>query len=735
MAKKRQQYLKRLDEMIKDEDTIDIRCLKVFLVGPPGVGKTTTLKRLLKSIENIRSAGDNYQSTLLANCIQVLVFVSKDTTKWLSSESVDEEAKLVFGCCLHASKSISTEETVQTTVPTPNKSTHSHPQQIKKPADSPQVSRKWSDNPTTTVTGNQQSRLISIKARLEELIKLGDYSKMDRLEGNTLLNINDIGGQPGFLEMLPALSTGPAMYLVFMDLSKELGKPYEIPFSKDTTKITPFKAIHTVEATIYQILSAITSIHSFSHNPSLPKAATVSEKFKNFQSLHPVAGLIGTHKDKLKDPENDIKQTNEVMKNVTQKYSDIIVSSLSTSSSLFLVDNYEGTEQSDIGLIRNFMTSVFNSHFKKACLPIHRKWLIFGTMLRIEYKIVKMEDCLEIGRMLEMDKDKTEFCLWYLDLIGTVMHYTTISDDEDSWFKDRVICTPQVIFDSISQLLLVSLRTLHSEGHVIEKERGELLKKGQFSIESVEKYCLCEEVTEKLKQEELIPAKQLVRLLNHLNLLSPIIHKKKDVERITYFMPAVLECALPDELIPAPPPDTNNPEPLFITFECGYVPTGTFCGLITQVVSRGPHGILGLKWELVEDSVKRNCVSFYVESVNKVTLICYAKCYELRVTCSVVSIPPHDLCTHVLTVILYIIKNLYEKLVPQLAFHCACPEHSKCRDSDKLCLLRESKVTVNFTCKRQPVTPREFQQVWLGKVRKIDFVQLNCILLYLLYSM
>ena len=34
---------------------------------------------------------------------------------------------------------------------------------------------------------------------------------MANLVGDTLLNINDIGGQPGFLEMLPALSTGPAI--------------------------------------------------------------------------------------------------------------------------------------------------------------------------------------------------------------------------------------------------------------------------------------------------------------------------------------------------------------------------------------------------------------------------------------------------------------------------------------------------------------------------------------------
>ena len=169
---------------------------------------------------------------------------------------------------------------------------------------------------------------------------------------------------------------------------------------------------------------------------------------------------------------------------------------------------------------------------------------------------------------------------------------------------------------------MASLRTLHSEGFVVEQKRAELIKMGQFSIESIEEYCFCDKVNKKLKEDELIPTEQLVKLLNHVNLLSPIIHTEADgSKRITYLMPAILECATPDELTTPPSPDANNPEPLCITFKCGYVPTGTFCGLITRLVSNGPSEILGFKWELVEEGVKRNCISFYINFANKVTLI------------------------------------------------------------------------------------------------------------------
>ena len=718
-----------------DKDTMDIRYMKCFLVGPPGVGKTTTLNRMLKAIDNISSSGAKCQSTLMANCIQVLAFISENASEWLSSKDVNEETKLVFRL-VHSNKAIeATKESSKTQFKTKDKERATAPEQTEQPSSNTKKQSQRESQPEEPQTvkrkpaqqhqeppksepetiPQQQSKLAPIKARLQKLIKTGDYSKMAKLLGNTLLNINDIGGQPGFLEMLPALSTGPAMYLVFLDLSKELNKPYEIPFSRDATIITPFKAIHTVEATISQILSAIASVHNISRDQtSFRKAAVFSEKFEKFQQVSPVATLIGTHKDQLTNPEEKIKETDECLKKVTQKFKDILASP--TDCSLFSVDNYAGTEQSDIAPIREFMNNVFRTHFKDASLPIRPKWLIFGTVLRREYKIVKMDDCIEIGRLLEMDTNEIDFCLWYLDCIGTLMHYTNIADDEDDWFKNHVICSPQVIFDSTSQLIITSLCTLHTEGFVIEKEREELLKKGQFSLESIIKYCFCDEVTEKLKKDELIPAEQLVKLLNHVNLLSPITHKEADGERITYLMPAVLECASPEELTTSLIPDENNPDSLLISFSCGYVPTGTFCGLITQLVSLGPTGIFGFDWDLVEDGVKRNCVSFYVDYVNKVTLICRDRCYEIRVSRDDPDISLHELCAHVLSSILFILKRLYQKLVPQVAFYCPCSQHKESRDTNNMCTLVDAR-KVRFLCGRRPTTLTDKQQVWLGKVR------------------
>ena len=180
-------------------------------------------------------------------------------------------------------------------------------------------------------------------------------------------------------------------------------------------------------------------------------------------------------------------------------------------------------------------------------------------------------------------------------------------------------------------------------------------------------------------------------------------------------MPAVLEYVPQDKLACPPLPDTNNPEPLYIKFSYGYVPTGSFCGLITQLVSVGPEGIFGFKWDLVEDGVKRNCISFHVDCVNKVTLLCHDRCYELRVTRNDPDVSLHDLCTHVLSVTLYILKKLYKDLKPRIAFQCPCSKHSTQRDISNLCTLDIAR-KVRFICENNPVMLRDTQQTWLGKV-------------------
>ena len=737
VIKEQQKYLKLLDSLMSAKDTIDIRYLKTFLVGPPGVGKTTTLNRLLKVMVNIFSQGDTAKvpSTLLANCIQVFAFVSGDGVKWISSSDLNQETKLLFSyLCGYQLEEVPQYQSSgnQSSGKSNSRPRSTHEQKkiyeynitpatniapvIMSPESNITSAVDVTENVVAQNTRTQRNRIHTFIGRLQKVIMSEDHSILLNLLGSTLLNIHDIGGQPCFLEMLPALSTGPAMYLVFLDLSKDLDKPYKIPFNREGTVITPYEALHTVESTISQILSAISSVHCISretYQPNITKAVKFTEKFERFKKVKPVAALIGTHKDQLKENTDQMLENVDVsLKQITSRYSKIVTHP-DFNKCFFTVDNLNGTDESDVGPIRDFMSAIFRSHFKDALLPIHPNWLWFSLILRREYRIVSMVDCVDIAQSLGIDREEIDFILWYLHFCtGSLMYYPDIPDD---WFKNHIICSPQVVFDSISELIVASMRTLHTEGAFTEYEKKEIIQMGQFSIESIEKYCARYQ-EKNLGKVELIPPMQLVKLLNHINLLSPIIHKESDgSERITYFMPAILDCASQEELTTPPPPDKSNPEPLLITFSCGYVPTGTFCGLITRLVTLGQNRIFGLQWELVEEGVKRNCVSFYIDKLNKVALIAHEKCYEIRASCKHRKFQLADFCSYVLSVLLYILKSLYKELVPQIAFKCPCSDHKSSSGLDHLCILTGAWIS-EFVCWSNLVDLRKHQQVWLGVV-------------------
>ncbi len=70
------------------------------------------------------------------------------------------------------------------------------------------------------------------------------------------------------------------------------------------------------------------------------------------------------------------------------------------------------------------------------------------------HRIASLDECLEIGRILKMEEE-VKVALYYLHhILGALMYYPEIVD-KDSWFKGKVFCSPQVVFDSIGQIIVV----------------------------------------------------------------------------------------------------------------------------------------------------------------------------------------------------------------------------------------------------------------------------------------
>ena len=850
-SEERDKYLDKLDELMKAKDTIDLRYLKLYFIGMSGLGKTTFRKRLTRIFANISSLPPEERqhcSTHLAECTQVLAVLSGTKLEMKVSENIDKETQLLF----HYLYSGRTGESDKP-------SNKANPDQLKNPPTPSTGSQTSSEEHVDYSTspkpsgeeraeGAKELRIdpnlrpkVNIKeifARLRGIVGSGDYAK--ELLGKILLNLIDIGGQPGFLEMLPFLSTGPGMYLVFFPLDKELDEQYEVTYERDGESIIPYKAKYTVEETLSQILSAVSSIHTMCDPVTEMWLSGIS---KEFLTVKPIATLLGTfkdeverkiQKDKLKEilcsklkqrypeveeqllkselekaldrklgpqPEQgyatisdklkedietgienelgkqsfqreiqkltdlELQRKHQAVERISANFGRVFAkppvaeSSGSIETTFFEVDNFKGT-QADIDPIRVHLNSVFNGQLEKAKLPIRPAQLLFGIILRKEYDIVTLDECYQIGEELDMKKENVDFTLRYLHhCVGALLYYpdcedTSIEDqnkqndkngekftegrqgsgsegqDEShneesgntSWFRNNVICSPQIVFDSISGLIVKALRELDS-AFISDSEKTNWSRKGQFSEDTID-LCLKKdsnlEILKQVKVRKIIPAKKLIILLKHVNLLSPICTIVDGTEVITYFMPAVLDCASKEKLLKRPTVDDDNPTPILIIFERGYVPIGLFCAMVTRLVSRGCEGILGMKWKLMDtvaERVKRNFVSFQIDAAqHEVTLISHVRCYELRISRKNDQTDLNELCTYVLSTVQFVLKEISKQVKPHVAFECLCEKHrpTEKRDLSNLCELREG----THPC----FDSQDSQNNWLAKVNNIVYI-------------
>ena len=798
--------MQKLDELFRDRrNTILLHYLKLHFIGSSGLGKTTTRNRLTGLITNLASLPEEERqrcSTHLADFSQVLATTDRDGPKLTLKVAANptEETRALFAYVY----STTPDHTPPTTgsVQSPDQRSLGGDDRPDSTSTIPstevpgEATTEATPQPATEVTKSEQAVITvdvnQVIARLRGIVSSGKYT--EQLLNKILLNLVDIGGQPGFLEMLPFLSRGPGMFLAFFRLDKELDEPCEVSYEREGDKITPYPAIYTIRETLSQILSAI------SHHVTLDTALDreLLSKQGNLASVEPVATLVGTFKDKLetkvtvvllqeklsaefpkalesekeevikhalasspaaqsgdqstavvdtdmlsmvnqslalesfKDEveirlDQELKKKNEAISTITCNFEDLLFHP-DDDQHFIALDNFAGTD-ADLDQLREHLQDMFNTYFKGAQLRIRPPQLLLGVILRKEYDIVSMADCIQIGIALNMDEEEIKFSVWYLDRwVGALIYHPEI-DDEDGWFKKYIICSPQVVFDSISTLIVETLLEFHCPKTTSRRsklkpaETKNWIVKGQFSLEMV-KRCHSGEIKEKVKQGKLIPVEMLVKFLEHSNLLSRIIIKKKkgrkEIEEVMCFIPAILECASHDELTKSPPPDADTPSPIKVTFKTGYVPIGMFCALISQLVSRGgaQDGILGMSWELVESGVKRNLVSFQVDSVkHSVTLIAHVNCYEIRLIRQDRDISLHDLCSYVLSTVLYVMKEINDNISSNIAFDCKCGRQQT-PHRYHLCQLKPG-VTTCFECNScsRKVDLTADQECWFVKVR------------------
>ena len=655
-----------------NDQKVSLSYTKILALGPGQVGKSTFLYRLMGVMKgNIQTAAPETQPQMSTGIAEMkeacITYTSK--TGALTSESwkifdsgneyTDLQSQLEGLMSLLVEQTSdktmpelsSSKETIQTSVSVKSSTSDTsdgslvtpehinHQQHGEDDVDTiePQKTsfeprknvQKRDRAQTTKVVSASPSHSEPQKSNIDECLAEFDRIKeacrtaSNKTKFQMLLNIADIGGQPAFLEMLPSLTIGPALYLVFMKLLDGLTTRYPVAFKcRDGRESKLCKNYtYTSEEVIFTALSSIACFGN--SDEEVEQFVTCIGDYKQTSSL---ALLVGTFRDQTN--EKEICSINCQLQQQLE-LTDFLKDGLIHSKNVLEVNNYSALETEIINH-RELLKNILENKFRKYNIPT--RWLTLSMCLKIlarreEKHEVSFEECVKLGQKLHMEVNMLKSALRFLHkYVGLVMYFP-----ENNHLKNVVICDPQIVFTSISELIFDIYDP--KKMHITESQHDHFVRTGCFSPQEIKP-------TKKTQKKKLLSINTLVHLMAHLNIIARVpsnlyvAGSTTDKETpMEYFFPAVLQ-TVDLSLIHAVTKEVykeQHPEPLCVRFQTGYLPMGFVCALSANLIAER-HCEL---FPLVEDGQKvtyKNKIRFLFQNKFDVIMMSHSRYCEFRVT-------------------------------------------------------------------------------------------------------
>ena len=768
-------YLIAYHQILATHDTIAMWFIKVVLLGAPGLGKSTVRRRLGGEIDDISSCGETtaYPSTGTVESGVVIRNLSSTTalvtpSEWRFTKDLAEEASLMFhlffsyisgrkvGAVAEMSSGPESELTeINTSTPEPDpaiaskSSDHSFKKlgilrrlqrrirgKVRKSSTRSTDAVEPSIEPSAhSIEGTKpsarpiQSNSSQYKAMVLEVAKLFGSAASPKywkdikhlFKDTAYIKMEDTGGQPEFMDMLAALTIGPALYLLFCKLIDDLHSHYTVSYrSPSGESSTPVQSTYTVEEVLLSALASVSCFKSYSTTSQVDSEETTSTGEGELLASRntSLAYILGTHKDQVSEQEIaefDRKLQESILS--TDFYKEGLVQFSSEDRMVLPIDNMHGGKD-EIGKVRKFLEEGMKKHFKKLSIPA--AWLVLSLCLRKrEERTASLGSVLQLAGDLGMSERETKSALWFLHHhAGVLMYFPNLAE-----LKDTVICDTQVVYDSATNLIVDTFRFVKVGKAASERFR----KTGQFSLEEIGKATAS-------VSGDYIPLVKLVKLLEHLNIIAPITPTESTSSRssstqspkVAYFMPCVLQNAVREELDKWWETTSSplSPAPLFIRYECGFSLIGIFPAMIANLV--GNEAL-----QLIVDGIKKNRVQFTMLSgdYDTFTLISQPKYYAVHITREPeAETPTHEVCSAVRGIVESTLKKVTSRMnysfcaEYQLSFEC--PSHP---GRDHLCTVRRGETSPRFMlCQKESDHPRPLKMrsqhlAWFGKVSNDSF--------------
>ena len=749
-------YVDSYHHFINNKDSIDMLFLKFLFLGPPRLGKTTACRRLMGKIIDLKSAGEarkHHPSTRAVESEDVMVRNVSNTaavvtkSEWSAVASLNDEARILFHSLVDSIENKTNES--HKASKSNDAITHSHPTKtigkttsFQRTTQSPEVATKSVNQVADVSYSHPSSEVTRGHKAMPEVTALfrkvmgSHYWKDVKHMFKAYLRMEDTGGQPELMDMLPALTVGPGVYLLFINLQNDLDHHFKLTYFKSSHKKTPpTVSSYTVKELLLSSMSSIScSNASFSANDLDEEEASSPVISDVLESSKSVAYIVGTHKDKV--TKERITEINEQLKKIiksTYFYDKDIVQFISEENLIVTMDNMGGGAE-EVDQIHKLLEKGMEKHFKKLRIPA--VWLFFSLFLRDrDMKTAPLDYCLQLSEQLNMSSYETKVALWFLHHhAGVLMYFPNIPE-----LKDLVIIDVQIVYDSVTILILRAM-SFDKVGH---KNAEEFKKTGKFVLSHITA------PTTKISGDHIPPLK-LVALLEYLHIIARIFAHSQEVlslaspneEEVTFIMPCVLQNATKEvldskEMVPAV-------SPLMVRYKCGFVPIGVFPAMIAYLIASKSFRLI----QQGKEGIFKNFVQFrYGPRRTLLTFICCSTYYEVVISkFATGNVMPHMECEAIRKEVEYAFTTIssrvkYGSFVDyQFAFDCPLhPGNSR----EHLCVVdkavdKDETIPEMMDCHYNPDNPEPVEldskhKVWFGQVR-IDLYNLFALIWLFLSS-
>ena len=513
---------------------------------------------------------------------------------------------------------------------------------------------------------------------LNSLLQKGEKLPPDIPIIKKICHLIDTGGQRAFLELLPTVTVGKALYLLFFSYEHFEKKLHETVQQRGASV-----EVHT--GTFYEQMDIVMQ--------SLICVSTTSATSKDNVAL-----LVGTHVDKVTS--QHVQYVNNI---VNKKVEPFLKSGLvfaEKDKQVLEVSIKENKRCSNRP--EDYRKVIMNIADNKLSCPESEKlppsWYMFSIVLRrmklAGHSVLQYSHCQQIASKLYIKETQLQSLLSRLHkILGIVMYFPEVHE-----LKDIVICDPAAVYRGISELIFNSFdETTHPELTL------RLKKWGLFMFQDLKEHC-------KLKANKKgcqLQIDKLMILLQHLGIIAPVQFNEpndlsaefkeeecNDSESMQsvipeFIIPCVLDDAAPDDLtLQLRDGEACFIIPLRIYFKCGFAPMGGFCYLFTRLIS-------DRQWELPKDKDQmmtenkiywRNKATFVVQADEKnyfVTLISTKEYYEIHIVQAHSKQPfqlgsdGHNICRKVWNDIAKVLSNSLNAPLKEYTVACQCPLHPK----------------------------------------------------------